>query len=447
MNNAVTQLAGSQVLVVGCGATGAAAACFAAAHGAAVRVIDSRATPAGAERLRQQCPQAELRSGALAVDALDGIDQLIVSPGVDLCEPLLAAARQRGLPLWGDIEWFARCAQAPVVAITGSNGKSTVTAWLAAVAGAAGENVAVGGNFGTPALDLLAADVTLYVLELSSFQLQLTERLECVAATVLNISPDHIDRHGTLANYAAAKARIFAAADTAVVNADDDLVMAMNTAGAHVQRFGANAGAAYQLQTDAAGNDWLARAGERWLACNQLRLSGRHNYSNALAVWALAEAAGLDESAIRTGLCQFAGLAHRCQWVARINAVDWINDSKGTNPGALVAALAGMPGPVVLLAGGQGKGADFSPLAAAVSGKVRAVIVFGEDAAVIAAVLANRVAVHHVAELAAAVALAATLAERGDTVLLSPGCASLDQFANYAARGDAFMAAVRELAA
>lgn len=447
MTSATTQLNNVHVLVVGCGATGVSTACFAAAHGARVRVIDSRSAPPRADELRRVCPAAELRTGALAVEALQGIDQLIVSPGIDLREPLLMAARMQGLPVCGDIEWFGRCVNAPVVAITGSNGKSTVTAWLAEVARAAGERVAVGGNFGTPALDLLADDVSLYVLELSSFQLELTDYLPCVAATVLNISPDHIDRHGDLAHYARAKARIFMAAETAVINADDAVVATMATGHADRMRFGTSRDCDYVLATDAAANDWLARGETYWLACERLALRGRHNYYNALAVWALARAAGLDANSIETGLCRFAGLPHRCQWVARIAGVDWINDSKGTNLGALLASLAGMQGPVVLLAGGQAKGADFTPLAAAVDGKARAVIVFGEDAAMIAALLANRVAVHRVTDLAAAVAMAAELAEIGDTVLLSPGCASLDQFADYAERGDAFMAAVREMAA
>ncbi|HLQ85733.1 MAG TPA: UDP-N-acetylmuramoyl-L-alanine--D-glutamate ligase [Salinisphaeraceae bacterium] len=447
MSNASLQLDNTRVLVVGCGATGVSAACFAARHGAMVRVIDSRATPPRAAELRRRCPQAELLVGGLPLSALASVDQLLVSPGIDLREPLLQTARQRGLPMCGDIEWFARRAQAPVVAITGSNGKSTVTAWLAEIAEAAGASVAVGGNFGTPALDLLAPEVSLYVLELSSFQLALTEQLDCVAATVLNISPDHIDRHGDLASYASAKARIFKAAETAIVNADDAVVAAMDTGAARVVRFGTTAQCDYALTRDSAKHDWLARGPERWLACSRLQLRGRHNHCNALAAWALAEAAGLDAASIETGLCRFSGLPHRCQWVARIAGVDWINDSKGTNPGALLASLAGMEGPLILLAGGQGKGADFTPLAAAVPAKARAVIVFGEDAAIIAAVLANRVAVHRVDNLVAAVALAAELAQVGDTVLLSPGCASLDQFADYAQRGEAFMAAVQELAA
>src|SRR5699024_10437313 len=290
MTAADAQLNGTRVLVVGCGTTGVSAARFAAAHGAAVRVVDSRDRPPGAQALQRHCPDVRLDTGGLPVAALTDIDQLIVSPGIDLREPLLAAARERGLVIRGDIEWFARCVHAPVIAITGSNGKSTVTAWLAEVARAAGETVAVGGNFGTPALDLLASDVTLYVLELSSFQLALTERLVCRAATVLNISPDHIDRHGDMQSYAAAKARIFKTADTAVLNADDAVVSAMATGSARVVRFGTSAACDYRLITDAAANDQLARGDEPWLACDRLLLHGRHNYLNALTVWTLSEA-------------------------------------------------------------------------------------------------------------------------------------------------------------
>ncbi len=442
----IEQLARDHVLVVGCGATGVSAARFVAGHGARVRVVDSRTAPPGATELERDCPSAELICGAFDTGALDGIDHLIVSPGVDLRDPLIATARERGLPIRGDISWFARAAKASVVAITGSNGKSTVTAWLAEVAAAAGMRYAVGGNFGTPALDMLAADVSLYVLELSSFQLELTDDLECVAATVLNISADHIDRHGDVAHYAGLKARIFARTQVAVVNAEDAAVRAMHIGGARVVSFGRASGCDYRLLSRAA-NDWLARDAQPWLACEHLLLRGTHNYINALAVWALAEAAGFEPAAIERGLCDFAGLAHRCQWVARIDAVDWINDSKGTNVGALLASLAGMTGPVILLAGGQAKGADFSSLGAAAERKARAMIVFGQDADTIERSVAGRVVVHRVADLAAAVRRAADIAVAGDTVLLSPGCASLDQFADYAERGDAFMAAVQELAA
>lgn len=446
MNGWEAQLDGSRVLVVGCGATGASAARFAAAAGAAVRVVDSRPNPPAAEPLARELPDAEIRTGALDPAALADIDHVVVSPGVDLREPLIAAARAAGHEIVGDIEWFARVAAAPVIAITGSNGKSTVTAWVGEIAATAGRRVAVGGNFGTPALDLLAADVDLYVLELSSFQLELTERLACTAATVLNISPDHIDRHGSLAHYAGLKARIFRAAEVAVINIDDDRVAAMDTHAARVVRFGADTDADYRLlETDE--GPCLARGKKPWLDARRLSLAGRHNMFNAAAVWALAETLGIEEATIRTGLAHFAGLAHRCQLVAEIDGVRWVNDSKGTNPGAMLASLIGMDGPVVLLAGGQSKGADFAALGPAAAEHARLVLVFGEDADKIATAVAGAAAVERVPTLDAAVRRAAEITRPGDIVLLSPGCASFDQFANYKVRGEAFVSAVEELAA
>lgn len=440
------QLAEAAVLVVGCGVSGVSAARFALRCGATVRVVDSRDEPPGANALHRDCPQASLIVGEFNPAVLDGMTHIVVSPGVDLRDPLIGAARERGMAVSGDIEWFARVANAPVIAITGSNGKSTVTAWLGEIVHAAGLNTAVGGNFGTPALDLLADDVEIYVLELSSFQLELTESLRARAATVLNVSADHIDRHGDTERYAAVKARIFDAAEVAVVNSDDPRVAAMPTGSARVVRFGGAAQADYRL-IDNDGEAALARGGQAWLACNALRLAGRHNQLNALAVWALAEAAGIDETMIRDGLQAFAGLPHRCQAVAEIDGVRWINDSKGTNPGALMASLAGMTKPVVLLAGGQAKGADFTALGPLAADKTRAVIVFGQDRERIAAAVAAHAPLHRVETLREAVTKAAHLAESGDTVLLSPGCASFDQFDNYAQRGDSFVAAVRELAA
>jgi len=444
MSAFLQQLANAHVLVVGCGATGASAARFAARAGARVRVVDSRDAPPAAAALQAEWPGLELVCGGLDVDALAGIDQIVVSPGVDLREPLIAAAAGQGLEVVGDIEWFARVVAAPVVAITGSNGKSTVTAWTTEIARAAGRRVAIGGNFGTPALDLLADDIDLYVLELSSFQLELTQSLTSVAATVLNVSADHIDRHGSLAHYAALKAQVFDGAAVAVVNADDARVAAMATGSARVLRFGAHANADYRLLDD---QQALGRGTARWLDWQALALPGRHNAANALAVWALAEALGIDESTIRAGLQSFAGLPHRCQLVAEISGVRWVNDSKGTNLGALLASLAGMPAPVILLAGGQAKGADFSDLAPVAAACAREVIVFGEDAPLIAGAIEGHAPVHGVATLADAVARAHTIAQPGDTVLLSPGCASFDQFDNYMARGDAFVAAVQKVAA
>ncbi|MES1949446.1 UDP-N-acetylmuramoylalanine/D-glutamate ligase [Salinisphaera sp. S4-8] len=440
------QLANAAVLVVGCGVSGVSAARFASACGARVRVVDSRDEPPGAPALFEHCPKASLIVGELDPMLLDGMTHIVVSPGVDLREPLIVAARERGLDVVGDIEWFAQVVDAPVVAITGSNGKSTVTAWMGEIAQAAGLNYAIGGNFGTPALDLLADDIELYVLELSSFQLELTHRLAARAATVLNISADHIDRHGSLEHYADLKARIFAAAEVAVINADDARVAAMPIGSARVLRFGVAASANYRL-LDTADARYLARGDQPWLACDELRLAGRHNQLNALAVWALAEAAGIDQAVIRRGLTRFAGLPHRCETVAEIDGVRWINDSKGTNPGAMMASLAGMDTPVLLLAGGQAKGADFAELGPLAGDKARVVIVYGQDRDTIAAAVDAYVPVERVDTLQQAVRAAANQAERGDTVLFSPGCASFDQFDNYMHRGECFVAAVQELAA
>ncbi|MBS64659.1 UDP-N-acetylmuramoyl-L-alanine--D-glutamate ligase [Salinisphaera sp.] len=440
------QLANAAVLVVGCGLSGVSAARFASACGARVRVVDTREEPPGAAALAEACPQASLVVGEFNPLLLEGMSHIVVSPGVDLREPLIQAARDRGMDVVGDIEWFAQVVDAPVVAITGSNGKSTVTAWMGEIAKTAGKRYAIGGNFGTPALDLLADDIELYVLELSSFQLELTHRLPAQAATVLNISADHIDRHGDIEHYAALKARIFTAAEVAVINGDDARVAAMATGTAEVMQFGEAENADYRL-VEADGRRHLARGEQPWLACDELRLAGRHNQLNALAVWALAEAAGMDEKAIRRGLAQFAGLPHRCETVAEIDGVRWINDSKGTNLGAMMASLSGMDTPVLLLAGGQAKGADFTALGPLAAQKARVVIVFGQDAELIAAAVEDHVAVERVMTLRDAVQQASTRAERGDTVLLSPGCASFDQFDNYVHRGESFVAAVQELAA
>lgn len=436
------QLVNAHVLVVGCGASGASAARFAARAGARVRVVDSRDRPPAAAALQAEYPAIEIHPAGLSPDTLVGIDQIVVSPGIDLREPLIAAARDQGLAIVGDIEWFARAVDAPVVAITGSNGKSTVTAWLTEIVRAAGQRVAIGGNFGTPALDLLAEDIELYVLELSSFQLELTQSLSTRAATVLNISADHIDRHGSIEHYAALKARIFDGADVAVVNVDDARVAAMATGRARIVRFGAANDAEYRLLDTA-----LGRGEQAWLAIESLGLAGRHNAANALAVWALAEAVGIDDTTIRAGLQTFSGLAHRCETVADVRGVRWVNDSKGTNLGALLASLAGMTAPVILLAGGQSKDADFAALGPVAAAKAREVIVFGRDAELIASAVEAHAAVCRVSTLDEAVTRAHAIAQPGDTVLLSPGCTSFDQFDNYQRRGEAFVAAVQELAA
>ncbi|MEK7840742.1 MAG: UDP-N-acetylmuramoyl-L-alanine--D-glutamate ligase, partial [Pseudomonadota bacterium] len=358
----------------------------------------------------------------------------------------------------GDIELFARAlrerlqlaptASLPVLAITGANGKSTVTAMTGAICVEAGLLTQVGGNIGTPALDLLAGNpAQSYVLELSSFQLETTWTLNPLAATVLNITPDHMDRYADLDEYAAAKARIFRGDGVLVLNADDPRVMAMKVSGRRVIRFGLDRPATsgdYGLR-EHGGETWLARGDSLLMPASEVPLPGRHNLANALAAIALAQTLGVSDAHCRAAMRAFRGLPHRTELVAEIDGVRWINDSKGTNVGATVAALAGMTAPVVLIAGGDGKGQDFGPLRAPLAEHGRALVLIGRDASLIRRAVGDAVPLHEAADLPAAVGIARTLARRGDIVLLSPACASFDMFRNYQHRGDVFRAVVRAL--
>ena len=448
MNRANAQPADGLTLVVGLGLTGLTCARFLAARGEAFAVADSRANPPGLDELRREFPQVEVYLGEFDRDLFGRAARLLLSPGVAPQEHAVLEAQQAGVEVLGDIELFARHAAAPVVAITGSNGKSTVTALLGAMAQQAGKSVLVGGNIGTPALALLDEPVPqLYVLELSSFQLEVTRSLNCLAATVLNLSDDHLDRHHSMENYAAIKARIYAGDGVMVINADDPRVAAMAEAQRNVVRFSL---APPQREQDYGvrhhnGVDYLARGSELLLPASAMRMPGRHNQANALAALALGEAAGLSLAAMLDTLRSYPGLPHRCQWVATLDGVDYYNDSKGTNVGATLAALEGMPGEkVVLIAGGQGKGQDFSPLRERVARRARGVILIGEDAPLLAQALAGVDGVIFAATMEQAVGMARAAAQPGDSVLLSPACASFDMFNNYAERGDAFVAAVRE---
>lgn len=436
-----------RAVVVGLGKSGYSAAHFLFSRGAQVAVTDSRADPPELARLRALGP-ITVRVGGFDAALLEQADLVVVSPGVPTVGPFFDAARARGLSIVGDIEIFARHARAPVVGITGTNGKSTVTTLIAQMAARAGVVVRAGGNLGSPALDLLDPSAQLYVLELSSFQLDTTESLQLAAATVLNVTPDHLDRYANLETYAASKARIFARCETAVINLDDPLVAAMPATGQKTLSFSlrADVGADYALsQHDTQW--WLTRRGEPLLALSELKLSGLHNAANALAALALGEALGLPREAMLEELREFAGLAHRSQWVADVAGVRYINDSKGTNVGATLAAVAGLAGPLLVIAGGEGKGQDFTPLRAAFAGKVRAVLLIGRDAPQLAQALQGVCECLRCPSLEAAVQSAARLAQPGDTVLLSPACASLDMFRDYAHRGTAFARAVQELAA
>jgi len=435
-------------VIVGLGRTGLSAARYLNAQGWRVAVTDTRAAPPALEALRALDAGIALRLGGLDATLLDEALCVVASPGISLAEPFFAAARRRGLEIVGDIELFARAAHAPVAGITGTNGKSTVTTLLARMAQRAGVAVRVGGNLGEPALELLSDEAALYVLELSSFQLETTSSLECRAATVLNVSPDHLDRYASIGEYAAAKARIFARCDTAVINLDDPLVVGMPRSVRRTLSFSlrATVGADYAVATHS-HEWWLTRGGTPLLPVAAMRIKGLHNAANALAALALGEALELPLAAMLAELREFAGLPHRSQWVAEVRGVTYINDSKGTNVGATLAAVGGMAGPLVMIAGGDGKNQDFAPLAAAFRGKVRHTVLIGRDAPHIARALTGVCTLESCATLPEAVRAAARAARPGDTVLLSPACASFDMFQDYAHRGQVFAQAVRELAA
>jgi UDP-N-acetylmuramoylalanine--D-glutamate ligase len=435
-------------VIVGLGRTGISCARYLHARGWRLAVTDTREQPPELAALRALDAAIPVSLGALDTRLLAGAVCVVASPGVSLAEPFFTEARRLGLEIVGDVELFARAAHAPVVGITGTNGKSTVTTLLGRMAARAGLKVQVGGNLGAPALELLDAATELYVLELSSYQLETTESLHCRAAAVLNVSPDHLDRYADVAAYAAAKARLFARCDIAVINLDDPLVVAMPHAAARTLSFSLRAaiGADYAIARSE-GAWWLTRRDEPLLPLAAMKIKGLHNAANALAALALGEALGLPQAAMLEELQSFAGLAHRSQWVADLDGVTYVDDSKGTNVGATLAAVAGMEGPLVMILGGEGKNQDFTPLAAAFRGKVRCAVLIGRDAAALEQVLGGVCPIARATTLPAAVAAAAAAAQPGDTVLLSPACASFDMFRDYAHRGAVFAQAVRELAA
>jgi len=436
-------------VVVGLGKTGASCVRYLTKRGDRVSATDSRAAPPGLKELGDLAAAVDLRLGGFDLSLLEGASQVLMSPGVSLDEPIAKAARARGIDVLGDVELFAREVHAPVIGVTGTNGKSTVTTLVARMAAAAGRRVLAGGNLGEPALDLLEQPrPELYVLELSSFQLETTSSLTLKAAVVLNVTADHLDRYPSVAAYARAKGRILAKASTVVLNADDPWVLAMRD-----QAYDGGTARTVTFSTQRTDVDFflersgtqifLARRGERLLDIGRMKISGLHNAANALAALALGEAVGLPDRAMLEALEQFPGLSHRSSWVADIGGVRYIDDSKGTNVGATI----GMAGPLVMIAGGEGKGQDFTPLADAFRGKVRAAVLIGKDAPAIAAAIEGVCKTETAASMEAAVASAQRIAVAGDTVLLSPACASFDMFRDYGHRGDVFAAAVLQLKA
>ncbi|WP_248465610.1 UDP-N-acetylmuramoyl-L-alanine--D-glutamate ligase [Pectobacterium versatile] len=432
---------GKKVVIIGLGLTGLSCVDFFLARGVIPRVVDTRISPPGLDKLPEQ---VERHLGSLNEDWLMSADLIVASPGVALATPILCDAADAGIEIVGDIELFCREAQAPIVAITGSNGKSTVTTLVGEMARAAGWQVGVGGNIGLPALQLLEQPAQLYVLELSSFQLETTGSLHAAAATILNVTEDHTNRYPFgLQQYRAAKLRIYEHADLCVVNADDALTMPVRGADARCRSFGVDVGD-YHLNRQQ-GETWLRVDGERVLNTREIKLVGQHNYTNALAALALADAVKIPRSSALTALTSFTGLPHRFQMAFERNGVRWINDSKATNVGSTEAALSGLAveGTLHLLLGGDGKSADFSPLVPYLQGEHIHVYCFGQDGQQLAA-LRPEIA-EQTETMEQAMRIIAERVKPGDLVLLSPACASLDQFRSFEQRGDEFARLAEEL--
>lgn len=441
-------LAGKRVLVLGLGDTGLSVARWIRAEGGSVRVADTRAAPPRAKDLGA----GELVTGAFDASLLEQIDLVCISPGLSLELPIVRNALARGIRVLGDIELFAWAvrarSQAKILAITGTNGKSTVTALAAHLLRYAGIESEAAGNLGPPVLEALmrrAAPPAAWVLELSSYQLETTWALEPDVAALLNLAEDHLDRYDGIESYAAAKARIFLGDGVQVLNRDDARSLACGLPGRRKVTFGLDApDAAAHFGLDHEG--WLVRGVERILRMDELTIFGRHNAANALAACALAHAAGVPLPSLANGLRTFRGLPHRLERVAVRRGVPWYDDSKGTNVGATLAALRGLDRRAVLIAGGEGKGQDFSPLAEAVRERAARVLLIGRDAALLERALApSGVPLERCPSMEAAVARAAECAQAGEAVLLSPACASFDMFRDYRHRGEAFAAAVRAL--
>ena len=438
-------------LVAGLGKTGLSIARYLHRHNKAFVVFDTRKEAPNLDEFRIEFPDVPVYLEQIPVEILSHLTDIITSPGLSLDTPFLKQAIQSGVNVYGDIECLARESNAPMVAITGTNGKSTVTTLVGEMAKAAGFRVAVAGNIGTPVLDLLDDEhqYDLWVLELSSFQLDLTYSLSPVVATILNVSPDHLDRHHTLEAYVQAKQHVYHQAKIALFNRDDAYTIpaAEHNSNLTTLSFG---------EESPASGDWglinqenkiyLAKGSHCVLAVDDLLIKGVHNWLNALAACALAEAAGISASHIIDVLKTFGGLPHRCQWIRTLDGVEWINDSKGTNVGATISAINGiggsMQGKIVLIAGGQGKGADFHELTQPIADFVRSIVLIGADADKMEAALADVVPIVRASSLDGAVAMARTQAKPGDVVLLSPACASLDMFRDFNHRGDVFASSV-----
>ncbi len=445
------ELKNKRVLVLGLGDTGLSVLRWLSGHGARLSVADTRAVPPGLEVVQAELPQVAVHCGAFSRDVFERAELIVASPGVPMAEPEIQAAMARSTPVVGDVELFAQYkpGHAKVIAITGANGKTTVTTLVGEMCKVAGLKTVVAGNIGLPVLEALNdTEPEVYVLELSSFQLETTASLHADAATVLNVTEDHMDRYAGMADYAGAKARIFHGHGVQVLNREDGWSRGMALPGRREATFGADLPPTHNDfgLLHRAGRVWLAQGETELMAMDELRIAGVHNAMNALAALALCRAIGLDYAPLLRVLREFKGLPHRVEWVADKNGVAFYDDSKGTNVGATCAALAGLPQKVVLIAGGDGKGQDFSPLLEPVRQNARAVVLIGRDAPLIGDVLKDAgVALIGATTMEDAVQKAHAAAQPGDAVLLSPACASFDMFRNYAHRAEVFVAAVRSL--
>jgi len=423
-------------VIVGLGKSGVSCARYFAASGKACLVMDDHP---GEDRLSElkAINQAKF-VGALDREVLAKADLLVMSPGVPLSHPEVRSAIEAGVDVTGDVALFAKAARAPVIAITGSNGKSTVTSLVGHLVGGCGMKAGVGGNIGTPCLDLLQTVPDVYVLEVSSFQLDTTRELPVEIAVVLNLSPDHMDRYADVSDYYASKALIYGCCRQAVINRDIDYDFSISAAS--VVSFGADVPETekdFGLVDD--GRLWLVKGSSKLVAADNLTIRGRHNALNALAALALGECFGLEMSMMLEALTDFSGLPHRCEWVGRLGDMDFFNDSKATNPASTIAAIEGLGNGqqnLLLILGGQSKSADFSQLDAAINSHVGQVLVFGQDAGVIEKQLSA--CVIHCGDMADLVNKACELGKPGMSVLFSPACASFDMFNGYAERGDRF---------
>lgn len=439
-------------IVIGLGQTGLSCARFLAREGLPFALMDTRDVPPNLDAIKAEFPDAEVHCGALKAELLCAAGELLLSPGVAKDQPAIQQAVEAGVKLSGDIDLFCRQISAPVIAITGSNAKSTVTSLVGQMAQDAGINTGIGGNLGTPVLDMLKeGEQDLYVLELSSFQLETTHDLRPAVATVLNISPDHLDRYdNNMQLYYQAKHRVYRGAQNVVTNRDDALTNPLLPEQVKRCSFGLGKPDLQDFGViQQSGEAWLAKGLQGLMPVKSMKLQGGHNVANALAALALGDAADLPMAVMLKTLQSFAGLRHRCQWVTELNGVNYFNDSKGTNVGATEAALNGLGATlsggqkVILIAGGQGKGAEFDALSLPLRQHGRALVLIGEDAAKLAAI--TDLDTYYADSMSAAVKQAQVLAEPGDIVLLSPACASFDMFASFTARGDAFCDAVLAL--